>query len=65
MSEQVFIGDVHPFANRPTDESVYCYPHRYRIDMRKTHMGYEQRHVWLWDDGKVQYEDWIPSPFKP
>lgn len=59
----ITVGEVRPFPGRPTDESVYCYPHRYRIDVRKTHMGGEQRHVWFWDDGRIEIEEWIPSPW--
>lgn len=49
------------FRNRPTDESVYCYPHRYRIEVRETNHGWEQRHIWIWDSGNKEVDAWIRS----
>lgn len=52
---------INPFPNRPTDESEYCYPHFYHIEFYRTYEGYKQRHVWRWNSGKLQFEEWIPS----
>jgi hypothetical protein len=52
-------GDVRPFPCRPTDESVYCYPHKYRIDTRRVSGVNQQRHTFIWNDGHSEAEEWI------
>ena len=52
-------GDVTEFKARNPDESIYCYPHRYRIDTRNVGGVWQQRHVWLWDGDRTEIEDWI------
>lgn len=51
MDRQIkhYTTDEIDFHNRPADESVYRYPHRYRIELCQTAHGWEQRHIWLWD----------------
>lgn len=54
------------FPNRPTDESVYRYPHEYKIQFRTHDRFSQQRHVWRWDGGaKVETEDWMRTLSSP
>lgn len=64
--------DVHEtpwmkFPNRPTDESVYRYPHEYKIQFRTHDRFSQQRHVWRWDGegGEVEIEKWIRTLSSP
>ena len=55
------------FPNRPTDESVYRYPHEYKIQFRTHDRFSQQRHVWRWDGegGKIEIERWINTLESP
>ena len=56
-----------PFPNRPTDESVYRYPHEYKVQFRTHERFSQQRHVWRWDGdgGKLEVEQWIRTLSSP
>ena len=59
-----YISDVIEFPKPSTEKAekgIYVYPHRYHIELRHTHHGWEQRHVWMWDDGTKEIEKWINS----
>lgn len=47
------------FPKDPDMSDVY--PDAYRIETRRVYRGIEQRHIWMWDSGKTEVDEWIPS----
>jgi len=68
QAPQIHETPWHRFPNRPSDESVYRYPHEYKIQFRTHDRFSQQRHVWRWwngADGVEEVDAWIRTLESP